>query len=65
MSVLLMNWNIESTGESSVSLAQNYRLGKCSVNRVIHDTCKAIILDLGPTFMKVNIKRLQSDLFIK
>lgn len=43
------------TGETSVSLSQNYRLGRCSINRIIHDTCAAIVDILAKEFIRVSL----------
>lgn len=40
-------------GETSVSLGQNYRRGRCSINRIVHDTCAAIVSELGKIYIKV------------
>lgn len=42
-----------STGELASSLSQAYRLGKTSVLRAIHQTCRAIIEVLGPIYLRV------------
>lgn len=43
-------------GEGSVSRAQNYRFRKCTVYRIVNNTCCAIRKTLGLQYMKVSMK---------